>query len=156
MAMPVPSWLGMEGWHYVSSMIGGRDVGDTPLDLQGDVSGLVIKMADRFSLISGIATGADGRADQDAAVIVFTTNRDAWTNFGQTPRRLRYVRVEPDGSYRVTALPQGEYFVAAIPDEQAGDWLNPARLEALTRVAVRLQLTDGEQKVQNVVTRSIR
>jgi hypothetical protein len=156
MSMPVSSWLATEGWHYVSSMLDGRDVGDTAFDLRGDVSGLVIRMSDRFSVISGVANGESGRIDQDAAVIVFSVDRSTWANFGSTPRRLRYVRVEPDGTYRVTALPPGDYYVAAIPDEQAGNWLDPARLERLARVATRVTLADGEQKIQNVTTRSIR
>jgi hypothetical protein len=146
----------MEGWHYVSSMLDGRDVGDVPLDLQRDVSGLVIRMSDRYSLISGAATDPQGRPDPDAAVIIFSANRAKWAEFGQTPRRLRYVRVAADGSYQVTALPEGEYFVAAIPDEEAEDWMNPALLERISRVATRLHLADGEQKTHNAVTRSVR
>ena len=57
----------------------------------------------------------DGPADA-ATVIVFPTDRDAWTNYGTSPRRLRNVRVDKTGAFSIGNLPAGEYFVAAVPE----------------------------------------
>jgi hypothetical protein len=77
-----------------------------------------------------------------AAVIVFPADRstaDVWAS----PRLVRHVRVDRTGSFVVTGLPPGGYFVAAIPDEMADGWQAAAFLESLSRVATRVEITDG-------------
>jgi hypothetical protein len=43
-------------------------------------------------------------------------------------------------------LPDGLYFLIAIPDADAGDWMDPTRLEAFSRLASRVDLHDGETR----------
>ena len=149
-------WQAMQGWVFQSSVIDGKDVAATPLNLQSDVSGLVITMTDHPSEISGTVRDDSGKADSKAAVIVFSADRADWSNFGETPRRLRHLRASNTGTWKVLGLPAGDYFVAAMPDAQAGDWQDPRFLQTLTRTAVRVTLAKGEKKTQDMVTRSVR
>ncbi len=156
MAAPQASWLAIPGWQFRSSVVDGRDCATVPLDLQGDVSGLVITMTDHPSELSGTVRDENGRLDPKAAVLVLSANRTDWSNFGETPRRLRNLRPTPSGVYKVLGLPPGPYLIAAIPDAQAGDWQDPRFLQLVSRTALRITLGDGEKKTQDVVTRPVR
>jgi hypothetical protein len=156
MAAPTASWQALQGWTFESSVVDGKDIAATPLNLQSDVTGLVITMTDHPSEITGTVRDQNGNVDPRAAVIVFSADRVDWSNFGETPRRLRHLRTSPAGVYKIAALPPGEYFVAALPDAQAGDWQDPRVLQALSRNAARVTLARGDKKTQDVVARSIR
>ena len=149
------SWETMNGWTYQSSTLAGRDVGGTALDLQSDVSGLVITMTDHPSEIAGVARDAQGRPDASAAVLIISTDRKDWMDYGNTPRRLRNLRTTKDGRYKVNGLLAGEYFIFAVPDEQTDDWLNPKVLESLTRGAAKFTLREGERKTVDVTTKAV-
>ena len=156
MAAPTPSWQAMPGWLYVSSVAKGRDVGGVALDLQGDITDLVITMSDHPTEVTGVVRDENGRPDPKAMVLVYSANSVDWSNFGDTPRRIRSVRPSPTGAYRVPALPPGPYFVAAVPDAQAADWQDPRVLQTISRSAVQVTLGDGEKRTQDLVTRMIR
>jgi hypothetical protein len=49
-----------------------------------------------------------------------------------------------------TGLPPGEYRLAPIFDVEPGSWYDPAFLQQLDAGAVRVQLGDGEKKVQTL------
>lgn len=146
----------METWIFKDVLLGGRDVARSPLDLKEDVSGLRIRFTDRPTEVSGLARNIQGAIDAEAAVLVISANPRDWTDFGSTPRRLRNIRAGLDGSYRVAGLPPGEYFVAAIPEAEAGDWHDPRVLQSAARIGVRVVLVDGQTTRQDVTTRSIR
>jgi len=156
MTAPTDSWQAMPGWTVESAMVDGKDVAVTPLSLQGDVTGLVFTMTDRPTEISGTVRDSNGKIDSGAAVLVFSADAVNWSNFGETPRRLRYIRASPAGGYSVVALPPGNYFVAAVPDAQAGDWQDPRVLQVLSRNAAHITLAKGDKKTQDMVTRPIR
>ena len=138
-----------QGWSFRGAMLGGRDLADTPLEVEGtDIGGVTIVFTDRMSEISGSVTGANGSGDGAATVIVFPTDRDGWTNYGTSPRRLRNVRADKTGAFSIGNLPPGEYFVAAIREASASDWQNPKFLEALAPEARRVQLTEGQKSSQ--------
>jgi hypothetical protein len=144
------------GWTFKSATYQGRDVSDVPLDLDAsDAAGVVITFTDQATELSGTAQGARG-GDPDATIIVFPSDNTGWVNTGLNPRRIRSIRSGPNGAYKVSGLPPGSYFVAAVPDESAGDWQDPRFLEALARSATQVTLDEGEKKTQNVRTTQAR
>lgn len=147
---------GAPGWTLKSVMYQGRDVSSVPLDVHGDISGLQIVMTDKPTDLSGTVRDDSGKIDPKAAVILFPADREQWTAFGDTPRRLRMLRTNAAGGFRLTGLPAGQYLIAAIPDGQAGEWQNPATLELISRNAVPIAITDAEKKTQDLVSRRIR
>ena len=58
--------------------------------------------------------------------------------------------------YSALNLRPGSYFVAAVPDELAAAWNDPAFLETLARVAARVTIADGEIKTLDLKTVKIR
>ena len=95
--------------------------------------------------ISGHVTDATSAPVSNYTVVVFPTDRTMWS---VTPRLLRLARPAEDGSFEVSSLPPGEYWVAATdPVEGAdvsGDWLKMETLERLSFRATRVTLTERQ------------
>ena len=95
--------------------------------------------------ISGHVTDATSAPVSNYTVVVFPTDRTKWS---VTPRLLRLARPAEDGSFEVSSLPPGEYWVAATdPVEGAdvsGDWLKAETLERLSFRATRVTLTERQ------------
>jgi len=95
--------------------------------------------------ISGHVTDATSAPVSNYTVVVFPTDRTKWS---VTPRLLRLARPAEDGSFEVSSLPPGEYWVAATdPVEGAdvsGDWLKMETLERLSFRATRVTLTERQ------------
>jgi hypothetical protein len=133
------------------------DVTDAPLDLQsGDAEGVILTFTDRPTALRGVVTSRRGPPDPDAIVLVFPADPLAWTNTGLNGRRVRGARTSTTGQYFVPSIPPGEYYVAAIADEEAVDWQDAEFLQALTRIATRVRITDGQQRTHDLRTREIR
>jgi hypothetical protein len=86
-------------------------------------------------------------------VVVFPTHQAAWTDYGPSPRRLRSARTGNEGTYAISSLPPGDYYIVALPDEQANDWQDPQVLAELARGAAHIVITDGTKPTQNLRTR---
>jgi len=96
--------------------------------------------------ISGHVTDATAAPVSNYSVVVFPTDRTKWS---ETSRSLRVARPAQDGSFEVTSLPPGEYWVAATDPmngtDASGDWLKPDMLEQLSFRATRVTLTERQR-----------
>ena len=101
--------------------------------------------------ISGHVTDATSAPVSNYTVVVFPTDRTKWS---VTPRLLRLARPAEDGSFEVSSLPPGEYWVAATDPvngaDVSGDWLKAETLERLSFRATRVTLTE-RQRVMTVL-----
>ena len=101
--------------------------------------------------ISGHVTDATSAPVSNYMVVVFPTDRTKWS---VTPRLLRLARPAEDGSFEVSSLPPGEYWVAATDPvdgaDVSGDWLKAETLERLSFRATRVTLTE-RQRVMTVL-----
>jgi hypothetical protein len=59
-------------------------------------------------------------------------------------------RSSPDGRFRFTGLPPGDYFVAALTEIDQRDLGDTSFLEQISASALRITLTDGEKKTQDL------
>jgi hypothetical protein len=66
-------------------------------------------------------------------------------------RHLKRASSSSDGSFEVSGLPPGEYFVAAVDSLAPGDWQASNTLESLVQGATRV--TVRENQVQDVTLR---
>ena len=133
------------GWMFKAAMLNGVDVSETPFEFTRDVSDLVLTFTDRWSGMGGVVqgTGAAG-----AVVLAFTTNAQTWNWDDQGPasRRFRSTRANARGEFGLSSVPPGDYYVIAVPEEQAADWRDPKVLEALARQATQVSIAEGEHK----------
>ncbi len=58
-------------------------------------------------------------------------------------------RPATDGSFGIKGLPPGEYFLAALPDLERGEWNDPALLDQLVRSSAWITLRGGETTTQD-------
>jgi hypothetical protein len=145
------------GWMFKSATYDGRNVADVPLDLQsGDATNVVITFTDRWTGFRGTVQSADGMRNDEAAVLLFPTDPQGWSGYGQNPRRLKSARTTKMGEYSFSSVPAGDYYMIALPDEQAADWQDAQFLETLARVATQVTIADGEQKAQHLRMRGVR
>ena len=144
------------GWTFKGAFLNGRDVSDTPLQLDAeDVGNIVLTYSDRPTDIIGTARDNAG-PDGAATILVFPSQQTLWTNHGPTPRRFRSVRPSPDGVFRVINIPAGDYVVVGVHGSVPTDWQDPAVLRQLMALGSSTSVADGETKTVNVTTREIK
>ncbi len=143
------------GWRFKSATSDGRDVADVPLDLRSDAS-VVITFSDRWTSVRGTVVSPRGVPDPDALVLLFPADAQLWTYSGLNGRRFKNSRTSRTGEYGFTSVPEGDYYVVAIPDDQAAGWQDTKFLEALARVAARVNVGDNEAKAQDLRTQEVR
>jgi Carboxypeptidase regulatory-like domain len=137
------------GWLIKSVVVKGRDIADSAFEVRPgeDVADIVITFTDRSGEISGLLLDAAGRAAPEYYVFVFPTDKTLWT----PGRRFRTpVRPGNDGRFRVTALPPGEYYLAALTDFDEKDMLDASFIEQIVPAALRIKLSEGEKRVQDL------
>jgi hypothetical protein len=125
---------------FKAALLNGVDVSETPFDLTRDVPDLTLVFTDRWTTVSGTVQGdgADG-----AAVLLFPADASEWTADAMSPRRFKSARANVRGEFGMSSLPSGDYYLAAVPDEQTDNWREPSALDALSRVATRVSVLEG-------------
>jgi hypothetical protein len=138
-------------------MVNGADVLDLPFSIEAaDINGVVFTMVDTPTatlsgrLVDSPSPAASARSSPDLSVIVFPVDRKYWPEPLAGGARFSTTPISRAGSYTFTALPAGEYFVAVVPDEATVDWIDPAKLDGLSRTAQHVQLADGDKKTLDV------
>jgi hypothetical protein len=102
------------GWMLKSAALNGQDISDVPLKLERDVAGMAITFTNKPSALTGRALDNSGNPDSKATVLVFPSTQALWTDYGETPRRLRSVRVDRDGAFKIQGLPPGEFLLRRV------------------------------------------
>jgi hypothetical protein len=147
-------------WMFKSAMYNGRDLTDAPLELStADAAGVVLTFTDRWTSLSGIVSARQGAAfgtGVEATVLVFPIDPESWRDIGLNSRRIRSATTGKNGEFSFPSFPTGDYYAVAVPDEYAADWRDPAFMQALTRVATRVSVDEGEHKTQNLRIASLR
>jgi hypothetical protein len=134
----------------MSIVSGGRDVIDTGFDgsLGNDFDDVVITLTTKVPTLAGVVRNDDGPAP--GVVIAFPVERERWVGYGLEPRRLRTAPSGLDGRFRLSDLPQGEYFLVAVDAKDIDQWANPRFLAAAATHATRVTLKWGASITQDL------
>jgi len=130
-----------DGWTLERVRVNGIDATDRPIPFgrsDQSLTDVEVVLTDRISELSGTVPGTR------AAVVAFTTDRSRW--YAGT-RFLRVTTVR-EGTFRITGLPFGTYYVAAVnalPSEGEDAWQERQFLETLARQAETITIHDGER-----------
>ena len=144
------------GWTFKAAMFQGKDRSETPIEVRsGDVMDVVVIFTETPAQIAGTVQPHNA-SDPETFVVMFPTDPAGWTDFGVNTRRVRGTRPSRTGAYAFPNPPAGDYFLIAIIAETAVDWREPKFLEALSRFATRVHVTDGEKTSQDLETKVIR
>lgn len=141
---------GLQGWMFRAALSNGRDISDTPVELESaDVTGVVLTFTDRPSELAGQVALESGSSEA-TTVLTFPTDASAWVGYGSVSKRLMNTRADRNGNFSFRNLPAGDYYVIAVPDKDAGDWPSPQYLEKLSAQATRVRVRDGEKATQTL------
>lgn len=131
-----------------SVYVDGRDVTDLPLEVKGDnVSSINVIFTDKISSLAGAVRDARGNGVGNVSVIAFPSDPKLWS---PQSRHIMTARTDATGAYRLTAVPPGDYFVAAVEDVEPGEWFDPEFLDQIKDEATKVKVDEGEQKTQDL------
>jgi hypothetical protein len=132
------------GWMIQSVYSGATDITDQPLDVSGEIDGVVITLTSRGASLSGSVTDDRSTPIADCTVVIFPDD----TTLGPpaSTRFLRAVRPNAAGQFRAERLPAATYLVVAVDALEPGDEHDPALLEQLRASATRVALGWGDSR----------
>ena len=129
-------------WSVESITLAGQDVTDAAFNVgDADLNDLVITYTDRPASIAGSVSGAAA----EATVFLFPVNRARWPDARLGSRTFRSVRPSTAGTYLLTNVPPGDYYIAAIRDEDAGAWPDSQFLVRLAAAATAVKVAPNQQ-----------
>jgi hypothetical protein len=136
-------------WSVQSISTGNRDVTDLPLEILPGIppSTVVIALTSQPTDLEGTITTPDGRAAPDYHVVAFPVDRRYWI---PDSRRIRAVRPATDGRFAFEDLPPADYYLAALTDVEPREWFDPAFLDRLIPLALRVRVAEGVANVQDI------
>jgi hypothetical protein len=137
----------LDGVDYTNRLI---DVSDGH-----DVSNVQVTFTDDVPTLNGTIRNVDNTI-KDVSIVVFPVEPDQWANYGLTPVRIKTASASAQGAFHVATLPQGEYFVIAVPKADADAWQDPAFLKLAARTAARVSLRWGQTTTVDVTPARIR
>ena len=129
--------------------LGGVDVTDLPIEIgDADIADVVVSVVTpQRTMISGTVTGAG----PDTTVVIFPADQRLWAEPAAARRWFTTAAVDKAGKFSTpSTLVPGNYFVAAIPDEQVIDWIVQSRLQKLAAQAQKVTVAPGETKTIEV------
>ncbi len=133
------------GWALRSVRLNGIDVTDAGIEFRPneEISGVEIELTNKLTTISGLVTNSRGEPSKDYTAIIFAQDKARWT----APSRYQSSgRPDQDGRFKITGLPQGEYYIIAIDRIEPGQQGDPDFLESVRSRATSLSLNEGETK----------
>ena len=140
---------GAPSWFVESAMVGGQDALDFPFEVKPNqnLSGLAITMTDRQTEISGSVVDNKNQPALDYTIVIFPADSRYWTG---TTRRIQTIRPGTDGRYTSRNLPPGDYKIGTVLEIEPGAAADPQFLQQLDASAMRVTLTAGEKKTQDI------
>jgi hypothetical protein len=132
-----------------SSVVGGQDTLDFPLDFTGerDVTDAVLTVTDKASELTGLLTDVSGKPAIDFTIIVAPVDPRYWQ---PASRRVMMTRPDTTGRYTFRSLPPGDYMVAAVTDIDQGTQYDPEFLKAIASASVRVNIGEGAKVAQDL------
>jgi hypothetical protein len=130
-------------WVMKSVTLDGKDITDEPLELTGNhsVSGLVIKLTDKLTQVSGRVSDGRGQLLRDYVVVIQPADPKEpliaarWT---------RMARPDTAGRFEARGLRPGRYVATAIETLDPGRQFAPEFRERLRRGASEFSVREGE------------
>jgi hypothetical protein len=137
------------GWSLRSVLEGDVDVLDALLEVAPGAThdALVAIFTDHPSEFVGSLTDQAARPAPGYPIVVFSTQREDWT---PGSRRVTVARPATDGTFRLTGLPPGRYYVVAVVSLDDANLEDPSFLEQLVPGALTITVREGARTTQDL------
>ncbi len=143
------------GYHLASVTLDRQEITNTPTDFTPGMAGkLLVTLTRRASELFGRVADSAGRpVVERSIVLVFSDDRALWAPFATT---TKHGLVMEDGTYKITGLPSGRYFVLAVSGtaRPLADETSPEVWEAFAKEATVVTVGDNERKACDLRVRS--
>jgi protocatechuate 3,4-dioxygenase beta subunit len=131
----------------------GREITDQPIEVKSEnVTGLNVIFTDKISSVRGTVRDARGNPAGDVAVILFPSDERLWL---PQSRQIVSARTDAAGGYQLSAVPPGEYLIAAVEDVEQGEWFDPSYLDHIRTRATTIRIEEGDQRTQDLKVASM-
>jgi hypothetical protein len=130
-------------WVIKSITVEGDDITDQPLDMTGrqSLSGVVIRMTDKLTQVSGRVTDGRGQLLKDYVVVIQAAEAKEPI---VASRFLRTARPDTNGRFETRGLRPGRYVATAIEVLEQGRQFAPEFQEQLRHSAKEFSVREGE------------
>jgi hypothetical protein len=137
-------------WMLKSILRGSTDLLNGPFDVRPreDLTDVVVTYTDRKTQVNGRFVDRTGQPASEYRVLVFTTNRAMWTSPVLLQRLAASSRAAVDGSFHVTGLPPGEYYVCAMTEGAQAVTFDNAFFESIIPQSIKITLAEGTTVTQ--------
>jgi hypothetical protein len=131
------------GWVIKSISLDGEDVTDEPLELTGkqSVAGVVIRLTDKLTQISGKVSDARGQGARECTVVFQTAEAHETV---VASRLLRMVRCDSKGSFQMRGMRPGRYVVTVVTSIEQGQQFEPEFQKQLRSAGQSFAIREGE------------
>jgi hypothetical protein len=136
------------GWTMKAIYVDGRDITDMPLEVKSDnIGSLNVIFTDKISSVTGAVRDGRGNGIGNVSVIAFPSDQKLWV---PQSRHILTARTDSAGTYRLAAVPPGDYLIVAVEDVDQGEWFDPEFLDQIKDDATKIKVGEGEQKTQDL------
>jgi protocatechuate 3,4-dioxygenase beta subunit len=134
---------GLPNWVLKSVTLDGEDITDEPLDVtdRPEVSGLVIRMTDKLTVVSGQVSDGKGQPVRDYVVVLLPSDEKEPL---VASRFIRTVRPDTRGRFETRGLRPGRYVATAIEAIEQGRQFAPDFQRQLRRAAREFEVQEGQ------------
>jgi protocatechuate 3,4-dioxygenase beta subunit len=145
-------------WLVKSIQWRGRDYTDAPFDTSAveSFTGVVMTLTNAAPVLTGTVREPNGTPASGATVIVFPADRAGWTSYGLTPSRIKSTFATNVGTFRLSTLPAGDYYVVALEGSPPSVWQEPEFFRSVENLATRVKLSWAGQSTQDLTTTQVR
>ena len=144
------------GWTLKSVIANNHDLSASPQLIDGDVTNAVIMLTDHPNQIDGTVQAGLAASDTPSVVVYFPANFQAWLAGGTAGRLSGTIRIGQGTQFKVSGLPAGDYYFAAIPADLVGNWQDAQTLEAISHGGTRVQVGDADHRTVELKPLTIR
>jgi hypothetical protein len=132
-----------QSWVTKSITLDGNDITDEPFDSTGKqtISGLVIRLTDKLTQVSGRVSDGRGQVVRDYVVVIQPAEAKEPIVAG---RLTRTARPDTDGRFETRGMRPGRYIATAIEAIEQGRQFSPEFREQLRRGAREFSVREGE------------
>ena len=140
---------GAGGWFVESAVVGGQDALDFPFEVKPNqaTGGITVTFTDKQTELTGTIVNDQSQPAVDYTLVIFPADSRYWVG---PSRRIQTTRPATDGRFTLRNLPPGEYKIATVLDIEPGAASDPAFLQQIDGATMRLTLSPGEKKQQDI------